>query len=57
MTYPPNHDDLVDKAPTYLRENQLKEWRAKTPEQRPGYAELAAKRAERYANRLGNVRI
>jgi acyl-CoA reductase-like NAD-dependent aldehyde dehydrogenase len=52
MTYPPTHGDLVDKALTYLRENQRKEWRAKTPEQRTEYAELAVKRAERYANTL-----
>jgi acyl-CoA reductase-like NAD-dependent aldehyde dehydrogenase len=52
MTYPLTHGDLVDKALTYLKENQRKEWRAKTPEQRTEYAELAAKRAERYANPL-----
>ena len=52
MTYPPTHGDLVDKALTYLRENQRKEWRAKTPEQRTEYAESTAKRAERYAQNL-----
>ena len=45
-SYPPCHDDLTDKALTYLKENRKKEYKSMTPAQGTEYAELAAKLPE-----------
>ena len=52
MSYPPSHDDLVEKALNYLKKVHPQDYSGMSTQRRDKYAEEAANRAEEYAATL-----
>jgi len=52
MSYPPSHDDLVQKALNYLKEIHPQDYNGMSTQRRDKYAEEAANRAEGCAETL-----